>query len=61
MNIVLLLLVLLIIFLYTLSPLISNSNCCASCGSTELEASFSGHPIYKCTRCGCVNINGLNR
>lgn len=53
--------VLLIIFLYTLSPLISNSNCCASCGSTELEASFSRHPIYKCTRCGCVNINGLNR
>lgn len=41
-----LLLVLLIIFLYILSPLISNSNCCASCGSTELEASFSGHPIY---------------
>lgn len=56
MNIVLL--VLLIIFLYTLSPLISNSNCCASCGSTELEASFSRHPIYKCTRCGYINIIG---
>lgn len=37
-----LLLVLLIIFLYILSPLISNSNCCASCGSTELEASLVG-------------------
>ena len=53
-----LLLVLLIIFLYILSPLISNSNCCASCGSTELEAAFSGHLIYKCTRCGCANIIG---
>lgn len=60
MNITLFL-VLLIIFLYVLSPLLSHSKCCASCGSTELEVSFSGHPIYKCTRCGCVNINGLNR
>lgn len=53
-----LLLVSLIIFLYILKPLISQSKYCARCGSTELEASFSGYSIYKCTRCGYVNIIG---
>ena len=46
-----LLLVLLIILLYILKPLISQSKYCARCGSTELEEAFSGHSIYKCTRC----------
>lgn len=55
MNIILLI-VLLIIVLYVLSPLIRNSNCCVRCGSTEFEETLLGHQIYKCTRCGYYKV-----
>ena len=49
-------LVLLITLLYVLSPLLSQSKCCARCGSTELEEAFSGRSGYKCTRCGFITL-----
>lgn len=48
--------VLLITLLYVLSPLLSQSKCCARCGSTELEDAFSGRSGYKCTRCGFITL-----
>lgn len=55
MNITLFL-VLLIIFLYVLSPLLSQSKCCAKCDSTELEKVFNECSSYKCTRCGFTSF-----
>lgn len=49
-------LVLLIIFLYVLSPLLSHSKCCVKCGSTELEEVFNRYSSYKCTRCGFTSF-----
>ncbi len=48
-----LLLVLLIILLYILKPLISQSKYCARCGSTELEEVFG---VYVCTKCGYFKV-----